>query len=118
MMGGMAVNNVFKKLEILGRKTNCTISLDFFCIGESRRNVQIDDCKTKEHCSCDVNWEWSEYEILKTIADAIEEMKARPKCFNCKHYYSDPGFFEICGCNCNHFSKYEDKNKVVTFNEF
>ena len=114
----MAVNNIFKKLEALGQKTNCTISLDFYCIGRSRRNVQIDDCKTKEHCSCDVNWEWSEYEILRTIANAIEEMKARPKCFNCKHYHPDPGFFEICGCDCNNFSKYEDKNKVVTFNEF
>ena len=29
-----------------------------------------------------------------------------------------PGFIESCGCDCNHFSKYEDKNKVVTFNEF
>lgn len=48
----------------------------------------------------------------------IKEMEARPKCFNCKHYHPDPGFFEICGCDCNNFSKYEDKNKVVTFNEF
>jgi hypothetical protein len=53
----MAVDNIFKKLEALGQKTNCTISLDFYCIGRSRRNVQIDDCETKEHCSCDVNWE-------------------------------------------------------------
>ena len=114
MIGGMAVNNVFKKLEALGQKTNCTISLDFYCIGKSHRNVQIDDCETKEHCSVDVNWELSEYEILKTIADAIEVMKERPKCCNCKHYH--PDFFESCGFNCNNFSKYEDVNEVVTFN--
>lgn len=80
------MDNIFKKLEALGQKTNCTISLDFYCIGRSRRNVQIDDCETKEHCSCDVNWEWSEYEILRTITNAIEEMKARPKCFKRKQW--------------------------------
>ena len=79
MIGGMAVNNVFKKLEALGQKTNCIISLDFYCIGKSHRNVQIDDCETKEHCSVDVNWEWSEYEILKTIL-VLQKESNMPEC--------------------------------------
>ena len=39
------MDNIFKKLEALGQKTNCTISLDFYCIGRSRRNgktVRVD----------------------------------------------------------------------------
>ncbi len=111
------MEEILEDIATLEREANCNIILTLY-LADFRLNVQIDDCETKEHCSCDVNWEWSEYEILKTIADAIEKMKARPKCFNCKHYHPDPGFFEICGCDCNNFSKYEDKNKVVTFNEF
>lgn len=112
----MAVNNVFKKLETLGQKTNCTISLDFYCIGKSHRNVQIDDCETNEHCSFDVNWEWSEYEILKIIADAIEGMKERPKCCNCKYDGYQNRLDSACYTCCYHddsnaFSEYRPKSK-------
>lgn len=55
--------------------------------------------------------------IVKAIVAGLDfSLDQGPKCFNCRHYH--PGFMENCGCDCNHFSKYEDKNKVVTFNEF
>lgn len=110
------MGHVLEKINELREKTNCIISLEFFHADDPQRNVHILDCKTSEGKTCEVNWSWPEDKILKTIADAIKEMKAQPKCFNCKHYR--PGFFESCGCNCDNFSKYEDKNKVVTFNEF
>lgn len=109
---------ILKALYELGKETNCVIRLDFYRVYDPRRNVQIDDHETHEGKTCEVDWSWSEDKILKTIAESIEEMKARPKCFNCKHYNPDPGFFEICGCDCNNFNKYEDKNEMVTFNEF
>lgn len=111
------MGHILEMIHRLGEETNCDITLSFYS-ADPRRNVKIVDRATNEGNACKVSWLWPEHKILETIIDAIKEMKARPKCFNCKHYHPDPGFFEICGCDCNNFSKYEDKNKVVTFNEF
>lgn len=111
------MEQILEDIAALEREANCNIILNIY-LPDFKLNVQIDDRETKEHSSCDVNLLMSEYEILETIIATIKEMKERPKCFKCKHYHPDPGFFEICGCNCNNFSKYEYKNKAVTFNEF
>ena len=111
------MGHILEMIHRLGEETNCDITLSFYS-ADPRHNIKIVDRATNEGNACEVDWLWPEHKILETIVDTIKEMKERPKCFNCKHYHPDPGFFEICGCDCNNFSKYEDKNKVVTLIEF